>query len=402
MMILVINAGSSSVKFTLFRSEDLHPTASGLVERIGMAGTAVHYRSDRGDRITRSVSVGTIRHALRLISELLREPGTGAISSENDISAVGHRVVHGGEQMTASVLIDERVRSVIRSCFDLAPLHNPPNLAGIEACTEMFPGAPQAAVFDTAFHSTLPEHAYLYALPYALYETEKIRRYGFHGTSHRYVSRMASETIGDHPTALRMVTCHLGNGCSITAVVGGKSLDTSMGLTPLEGVPMGTRSGDVDPAIVFHLIRQRGLSVEQVDTLLNRESGFLGLGGMGSSDMRDIEAAAGDGDPGAQRVIRVFTYRVKKAIGAYAFAMGGLDAIVFTAGIGENSPLIRERVCEGLESLGIQIDPDRNRSEDRCIREINGPDSRVRILVVPTDEEKEIAMQTLSLVSANA
>lgn len=400
MNILVINSGSSSVKFTLFRSEDMHPAASGLVERIGLEGTTVHYHNARGERITRSVTVRDTRDAIRLISDLLSDPEKGVIRSDKEISAVGHRVVHGGEELQTSILIDDRVRTVIHSCFDLAPLHNPPNLSGIDACTERFPEVPQAAIFDTAFHSTLPEYAYLYALPYSLYKMEKIRRYGFHGTSHRYVSRKASEAIGRPLEDLRMVTCHLGNGCSIAAVAGGRSVDTSMGFTPLEGVPMGTRSGDIDPAILLHLIRQRGFSAEQVDTLLNRKSGFLGLGEMGSSDMRDLEAAMADGDPRAERVIRVFAYRIKKYIGAYTFAMGGLDAIVFTAGIGENSPLIRERACEGLESLGIQIDPDRNSVTDRGIREIHRGDSRVRVLVIPTDEEKEIALQTLELMSA--
>jgi acetate kinase len=260
------------------------------------------------------------------------------------------------------------------------------------------------AVFDTAFHSSLPEYAYLYALPYALYETEKIRRYGFHGTSHGYVSRKAAEAIGRPLDALKMVTCHLGNGCSITAVDGGHSVDTSMGFTPLEGLPMGTRSGDIDPAIVLYLMRRRGLSADQLDTLLNRKSGILGLGQMGSSDMRDLEAANADGDPRAERVIGVFAYRIKKYIGSYAFAMGGLDAVVFTGGIGENSPLLRERVCAGLEGFGLRVDPQRNRSQSQTgnhgIDKIHAPDSRVRILVVPTDEEKEIARQTLRLVSA--
>lgn len=402
MNVLVINAGSSSVKFTLYRSEDMHPAASGLVERIGLEGTVVHYRSDRTERISRSATVRDIRDAVGLVSTLLSDPEKGVIGSVREISAVGHRVVHGGEEMKASILIDDRVRNVIRACFDIAPLHNPPNLEGIDACAERFPGVPQAAVFDTAFHSTLPEHAYLYALPHGLYEKEKIRRYGFHGTSHRYVSMKASESIGRPLKGLRMVTCHLGNGCSIAAVDRGKSVDTSMGFTPLEGVPMGTRSGDVDPAILLHLIRQRGLSAEQVDALLNRESGFLGLGGIGSSDMRDLEAAMTDGHAGAGRAIRVFAYRVKKYIGAYAFAMGGLDAVVFTAGIGENSPLIRAYVCEGLEHFGIQIDPERNAGEAGGVREISLPDALVRVFVVPTDEEMAIALQTRELVSGNA
>jgi acetate kinase len=404
MKILVINTGSSSVKFTLYHSREMRPLASGLVERIGLVGTTVHYSNAAGEGIKRSVAVNAVREAVDLIAELLTDPEKGVIPSVKAVSAIGHRVVHGGEQIKGSVIIDEGVKAVIRSCIELAPLHNPPNLNGIDACSERFPGLPQVAVFDTAFHSSLPEHAYLYALPYALYETEKIRRYGFHGTSHGYVSRRAAEAIGHPLDGLKMVTCHLGNGCSITAVDGGHSVDTSMGFTPLEGLPMGTRSGDIDPAILLYLMRRRSLSADQLDTLLNRESGILGLGQMGSSDMRDLEAANADGDPRAERVIGVFAYRIKKYIGSYAFAMGGLDAVVFTGGIGENSPLLRKRVCAGLEEFGVRIDAQRNRSQtgQHRIGKIHAPDSRVRILVVPTDEEREIARQTLKLVSDRA
>lgn len=398
MNILVINAGSSSVKFTLYPSDQMRPAAGGIVERIGLANTAVHYRNARDEQVSREVALGGLRDALELISGLLTDPLKGAIDSDQEISAVGHRVVHGGEKMKASVLVDEAVKAEIRSCIDLAPLHNPPNLKCIEACEERFPGTPQVAVFDTAFHGSLPAQAYLYALPYALYETDKIRRYGFHGTSHRYVSRKAAETLGRPLQDLRLVTCHLGNGCSMTAVDRGQSVDTSMGFTPLEGLPMGTRSGDIDPAILLYLMRQRGLTAKQADTLLNRESGFLGLGGTGSSDMRDLEKNMEHGDLRAQRVIQVFTYRIKKYIGAYAFAMGGLDAIVFTAGIGENSPLIRELACGGLEDMGIRIDEDRNHKLGGGIREIHHPESRVGVLVIPTDEEREIALETVELV----
>jgi acetate kinase len=397
MNILVINAGSSSIKFSLYSGTEMNYMAGGLVERIGFAGTAVRYRNAGGKRISKKVSVKKIRDGVDLISELLTEEGQGVIISDKEISAVGHRVVHGGEQMKASVLIDDDVKAVIRSCFDLAPLHNPPNLKGIEACEGRFPGVPQAAVFDTAFHSTLPQKAYLYALPYGLYETDRIRRYGFHGTSHRYVSREAAKILGRSLQDLRMVTCHLGNGCSIAAVDSGKSVDTSMGFTPLEGLPMGTRCGDIDPSIVLHLIRQHGLTPDQLEALLNRESGFLGLGGTGSSDMRDLESSLVNGDLRARRVIDLFAYRIKKYIGAYAFAMGGLDAIVFTAGIGENSFMIRKLVCERLEDMGICIDEARNRQTAAGIRAIHHPDSRVQILVVPTDEEKEIALETMEL-----
>ncbi|MCP3995750.1 MAG: acetate kinase [Actinomycetia bacterium] len=399
MYILVINVGSSSVKFTLYSREHMRPTANGQIDRIGLEAATVHYRSGKGERIFPGADIADINDGVNLISELLTDPQAGVIASEHEITVVGHRVVHGGEKMKAAVLIDEEVKSTIRACFDLAPLHNPANLKGIEASEERFPRALQVAVFDTAFHSTLPDNAYLYALPHELYETDKIRRYGFHGTSHCYVSRRAAETLGRPLRDLKIVTCHLGNGCSITAVDGGRSVDTTMGFTPLEGLPMGTRCGDIDPAILLYLMRQRDLSVDQLETLLNQESGFLGLGGIGTSDMRDIEAAMLEGDPGARRVIDVFAYRIKKFIGAYAFAMGGLDSVVFTAGIGENSPLIRERVCAGLEDYGIVVDEDRNHRPGGSIREIQHQGGRVRILVIPTDEEKEIASQALELVS---
>jgi len=400
MHILVINAGSSSVKFTLYDTAGMRPAATGMVERIGLAGTAVRYRNGNGGQVKRRVAVKDIRAAVRLISELLSDPENGVIGSDREVSAVGHRVVHGGEEMKAAVRIDDDVRETIRSCFQLAPLHNPPNLDGIDACAERFPGVPQVAVFDTAFHCTLPERAYLYALPHSLCQEEKIRRYGFHGTSHGYVSSKAAEFMDCPLEKLRMVTCHLGNGCSMAAVDGGRSVDTSMGFTPLEGLPMGTRCGDIDASILLYLMEKHGMDPKRVAALLNRESGFLGLGGTGSSDMRDLETSLAKGDPGAQRVIRVFAYRIKKYIGAYAFAMGGLDAIVFTAGIGENSPLIRERALTGLEGFGIRLDTTLNMAADGGIREIQHADSRVRLLVVPTDEEQEIARQTLDLVWA--
>ncbi len=398
MTILVINAGSSSVKFSLYRLAPLRAVAAGMVERIARSDTTVHFRDEQGRRSSWSAAVADIRQAVELVAGLLTDPRRGGLRSKSEIAAVGHRVVHGGEEMKASVRIDEDVRRTIRSCFDLAPLHNPPNLEGIDACAGCFPGAAQVAVFDTAFHSTLPDRAYLYPLPHALYREEKIRRYGFHGTSHRYVSRRAAEKMGRPIEDLRMVTCHLGNGCSVCAVAGGCSVDTSMGFTPLEGVPMGTRSGDIDPAILFHLVRRRGYSMQRLETLLNRESGLLGLAGVGSGDMRDIEAAAALEDPGAGRALRVFAYRVRKYIGAYAFAMGGLDAVVFTAGIGENSPAVRGRICDGLEGFGIAIDPERNAAAVPGDRSVHGAGSRVQVWVVPTDEEREIALQTSEVV----
>jgi len=404
MNILIINAGSSSVKFGLYRPNGMRSAASGYVERIGLGDTILHYRTDSSHAISKYIQVGSIQESIRAIIELLAAPETGVIRSAAEISAVGHRVVHGGEKMKAATLVTDDVRNAIRSCFELAPLHNPPNLQGIEACSEIFPNLPQVAVFDTAFHGTLPEHAYLYALPYKLYESEKIRRYGFHGTSHMSVSKKAAGAMGKPLENLSMVTCHLGNGCSISAVSGGKSIDTSMGFTPLEGVPMGTRSGDIDPAVGLFLVRQRGYTVEDVDTLLNRESGFLGLSEIGSSDMRDIESAMKKGDPGALRTLRVFTYKVKKYLGAYAFAMGKLDAIVFTGGIGENSSLVRSLICQDLESFGVEIDPSRNCRDvlyENAVKDISCSGKSVRILVVPTDEEMEIAQQVYDVLSGN-
>ena len=397
MYILVINCGSSSIKFTLFEKKTLEAVANGIVERIGEAGTAIRFRKTDGNDVHRESRLDRIPEAIEEIAQLLSDPQLGGIDVKQ-ITAIGHRVVHGGEAMNDSSLVDDRVKEVIRSCIDLAPLHNPPNLDGILACEALFPWAKQVAVFDTAFHATLPAHAFLYALPLELYREEKIRRYGFHGTSHRYVSRMAARKLGRAEDGLNLVTCHLGNGCSIAAVSGGRCVDTSMGLTPLEGVPMGTRCGDIDPAIIFHLMRQKGMDADRIETMLNRESGVKGLGSIGSSDMRDLEAAAEAGNADAEAAIQVYAYRIKKYIGAYAFSMGGLDAIVFTAGVGENSPLVRRMVCTGLEDLGIVIDPVRNSSADAHAGEIHGDDSRVSILIIPTDEESEIAHQAVQVV----
>jgi len=295
-------------------------------------------------------------------------------------------------------VVDDRVKQIVKECFELAPLHNPPNLEGIEACEDIFPGVPQVAVFDTSFHTTLPEYAYLYGLPYALYKEDKIRRYGFHGTSHQYVCRTAADFLNRPLEELKIISCHLGNGCSITAVDGGRSIDTSMGFTPLEGVMMGTRCGDLDPAIVFYLMEYKKLDPRQINDLLNKQSGLLGLAGIGSSDLRDILKAEESGNQQAVTALNVFAYRIKKYIGAYAFAMGGIDAVLFTAGIGENSPGIREMVCRGLEGLGIVMDTEKNVAGNLAEREIQHNDSRVKILVIPTNEEKQIALQTLDLL----
>ncbi|MDO9109258.1 MAG: acetate kinase [Desulfatirhabdiaceae bacterium] len=395
--ILVANTGSSSVKFTLFLAADLRIAASGLVERIGLEGTRLVYRRPGLETVQKRVAIPDIGNAIAQILPLLTDSRMGVIRSKEEIRAIGHRVVHGGEYISRPSLIDDRIKQIIQDCFDLAPLHNPPNLEGILACESGFPDIPQVAVFDTAFHATIPPQASLYALPLKLCEELKIRKYGFHGTSHHYVSRKAAEWIGRPVTDLRLITCHLGNGCSITAIAGGQSVDTSMGFTPLEGVPMGTRCGDMDPAILFYLMRQRGMSAEQLDILLNRESGLLGLGG--SSDVRDLVQAMHDGHHPAETALRVFTYRIKKYIGAYLAVLGGADAIVFTAGIGENSPLIREWICEGMTELGIRLDPHHNHAVNGHPGEIQDPESRVRLLIVPTNEEAEIAIQTRDLIT---
>ncbi len=397
MYILVINYGSSSIKFSLFREKNLSVVAKGIVERIGEPGTTIRYRKTGGAERCRRIQVDHIQDAIEQIGRQLGDPESVGIET-GQITAVGHRVVHGGEFIREPSLVDDRVIQVIRSCFDLAPLDNPFNLEGILDCENRFPGAPQAVVFDTAFHATISPHAFLYALPEKLYRKHKIRKYGFHGTSHRYVSRQAARRLGRPVEALRLVTCHLGNGCSVTAVSQGVSIDTSMGFTPLEGVPMGTRCGDIDSAIIFHLMRHHDMPASQVETLLHRESGIRGLSGTGSNDMRVLEAAVAAGNQQAETALRVFAYRVKKYIGAYAFVMGGLDAVVFTAGIGENSPLVRRLICEGLEPVGIMLDPDRNASVSDHNGEIQSDDSRVRLFVIPTDEELEIARQTVTVL----
>ena len=398
MYVLTINAGSSSVKFTLFKKDDLKMVADGIVERIGLKGTKIHTNNAEGKLTSKETQVADTRQAVELIADLLTDKNDSDIQPGMDIAGIGHRVVHGGEMINSSVVVDDRVKQIVKECFELAPLHNPPNLEGIEACEDIFPGVPQVAVFDTAFHTTLPEYAYLYGLPYALYKEDKIRRYGFHGTSHQYVSRVAANFLNRPLEELKIISCHLGNGCSITAVDGGRSIDTSMGFTPLEGLMMGTRCGDLDPAIVFYLMELKHFNPLQINELLNKQSGLLGLAGIGSSDLRDIFEASESGNRQTDTAVGVFTYRIKKYIGAYAFALGGIDAIVFTAGIGENSPLIRELSCQGLKSLGIIIDPEKNTVANKTCREIQSDDSQVKVLVIPTDEEKEIALQTLGLL----
>jgi acetate kinase len=404
MYILVINTGSSSVKFTLFDMTRPAALASGLVERIGLAGTELHYRNGRGHSHRGEVVVRDTTEAVGIITAHLTHREYGVVQSLREIAAVGHRVVHGGEEINQPVIVDGEVKRIIAACFELAPLHNPFNLKGIEACEASLPGVPQVAVFDTAFHATIPRHAYLYGLPYRMVKEYRIRRYGFHGTSHKYVSAEAARFLGVPPAELKIVTCHLGNGCSITAVDGGTSVDTSMGFTPLEGVIMGTRCGDIDPAIIFFLMGHKHMGPDEVNDLLNKKSGLLGLADVGSSDLRDIMAARTKGNRQADTAVRTFCYRIKKYIGAYAAAMGGLDAIVFTAGIGENSPPVRELVCEGLgdrtRGLGVVVDPAKNAAGNGKLGAIHGDESRVKVLVVPTNEEKEIASQTVEVLHA--
>lgn len=411
MKVLVINCGSSSLKYRLFDMSSDKVLASGLAQRVGVIGVEPGYLDHQVPGCEKKRVPGPIRdhrQAVAMMADVLvgRENG-GVIESLAEIDAVGHRVVHGGERFSAPAVIDEDVEQAIRECAELAPLHNPPNLAGIQACRRLFqerglPVPPQVAVFDTAFHQTLPPHAYRYAIPEAMYKEWRIRRYGFHGTSHQYVDMRAREWLARHgrnASDAKVVTCHLGNGCSISAVRGGRCMDTSMGMTPLEGLVMGTRSGDLDPAIVTVLMDRCEMTADEVDNLLNKRSGLLGLSGI-SSDMRDIEAAMANGDPKATLAFEVFCYRARKYIGAYAAALGGLDALVFTAGIGENSPLVRERICQGLEFLGVRVDPDLNSSAERGERSIGSPEAPVAVLVIPTDEEWMIAKQTSEVLNS--
>lgn len=401
MKVLVINAGSSSLKYQLIDVDTKDVIAKGLVDRIGISDSNVIYKPAMGKAgfaVVRDVKDHT--EAIRLVIDAMLDPVNGVIKSMDEIDAVGHRVVHGGEKFTAPVLINDAVMETIETLTDLAPLHNPANMMGIRACREIMPNAPMVAVFDTAFHQTMPAEAYIYALPYEAYTDNMVRRYGFHGTSHNYVSKVAVEMLGKPAEETKIVTCHLGNGSSIAAVKGGKCIDTSMGLTPLEGVPMGTRCGDIDPAIVLYLMKKLNLNVNEMDAYLNKKSGVLGISGV-SSDMRDIEAAAKQGNERAELALATLAYKVKKYIGAYVAAMDGVDAIVFTAGVGENAANIRERIISGLGYLGVVPDYELN---SNCPRgqnvEISKPESSVKVFVIPTDEEMMIATQTAELVKA--
>ena len=396
MNILVINCGSSSLKFQLINSESEGVLAKGLCERIGIDGELT-YQPEGGEKTTSDKAMPTHTEAIQFVIDALTDEKTGVVKSLDEINAVGHRVVHGGEKFASSVVIDDEVLKAIEECNDLAPLHNPANLIGINACRELMPGVPMVAVFDTAFHQTMPSKAYMYGLPYEYYEKYKVRRYGFHGTSHSFVSKRVAELVGKAYDETKTIVCHLGNGASICAVENGKSVDTSMGLTPLEGLVMGTRSGDIDPAIMEFLAKKENLDIAGLMNVLNKKSGVYGLSNNLSSDFRDLSEAAADGNEIAELALDVFAYRVAKYVGSYTAAMNGVDNIVFTAGIGENSAIVRTMVCKYLGYLGIEIDEELNGKRGQEII-ISTPESKVKVLVVPTNEELAIARETVALV----
>jgi len=397
MNILVINCGSSSVKYQLFDTDRQMALAKGNVARIGMSGAVLTHKPF--DRPETKVSGEILDHivAIEYVISILLSANHGVIKDKSEIHAVGHRVVHGGEEFTESVLVEQEVMRQIRNLIDLAPLHNPHNIRGINACKKNLPDVPQVAVFDTAFHHQMPAEAYVYGLPYVMYKKYGIRRYGFHGTSHRYVAKRAAEMIGKPIEELKTVTCHLGNGASIAAVDRGVSIDTSMGFTPLEGLLMGTRSGDLDPAVILHIMGREELSLHEANTLMNKHSGLSGISGV-SSDMREILEAADDGNANAKLAFDIYCYRLRKYIGSYASAMGGLDVVVFTAGVGENSPPVRKATCEGLEFIGVEIDDAKNDQAISKEMDISSDNAKVRVLAIPTNEELVIAMDTEEIV----
>ena len=396
MKVLVLNCGSSSLKYQLIDMETENVMAKGLCERIGIEGSRLKHQPEGKDAVIFDDYQENHAVSVKMVLDALTHPEYGVVKSMKEINAVGHRVVHGGEYFAGSVIITDEVKEALEKCCDLAPLHNPANLIGIAACEEIMPGVPQVGVFDTAFHQTMPERAYLYALPYEYYEKYKVRRYGFHGTSHRFVSEEVCKMMDRPYDQTKVITCHLGNGGSVCAVRNGKSIDTTMGFTPLEGLVMGTRAGDVDVAAVTYLMKKEGLSADEMDNILNKKSGVLGLSGV-SSDFRDIEEAAEAGNDRAEVALDVFAYKVAKRIGAYAAAMNGVDAIVFTAGLGENSASTRKEICDYLGYLGVHIDSYNNSLRGKAL-EISAPDSRVRVFVIPTNEELVIARDTKELL----
>jgi len=396
MNILVINAGSSSLKYQLLNPETQQVLAKGLCERIGIDGKFTYKPQGKQAVKEADVAMPTHNEAIQAVLNALVDPVNGVIGSMKEIDAVGHRVVHGGEKFAKSVRITGEVMAAIEECNPLAPLHNPANIIGIKACQALMPGTPMVAVFDTAFHQTMPPVAYTYALPYEYYQNDKVRRYGFHGTSHKYVTQRAAAMLGRPIEELKLISCHLGNGSSVTAVDGGKSVDTSMGFTPLAGLPMGTRTGDIDAGILEYLMGKYGMDIKEMLNIMNKKSGVLGISGV-SSDFRDLEAAGKEGNTRASLAVEVFEYGVKKLIGSYAAAMGGVDAVIFTAGVGENGGGNRASIVSGLEFMGIKIDPEKNKIRGEEI-DISAEGARVRTLVIPTNEELMIAIDTAALV----
>jgi acetate kinase len=395
MKVLVINCGSSSLKYQLFDMKDQKAIAKGLVERIGLETGMLKHQPLNKDKVEISESIPNHKVAVKMMLDALLHEDYGVITKLDEISAVGHRVVHGAEKFSGSVKIDDEVMKVLNDCASIAPLHNPPNIIGIEAARELLPDVPMVGVFDTAFHQTMPAYAYIYGIPYELYEKYSIRRYGFHGTSHKYVSIKAAEFLDRPIEELKMVTLHLGNGSSITAVKNGKSIDNSMGFTPLEGVIMGTRCGSIDPAIVSFLMEKEGIYLKEIDNYLNKKCGVYGISGV-SSDFRDLESAAEEGNQRAKLALDVFAYQIKRYIGGYAAAMNGLDVIVFTGGIGENSILVRKMICDQMDYLGIKIDDAKNNIRGKQA-DISA-DGKTKVLVIPTNEELMIALDTVSLI----
>jgi len=397
MKVLVINCGSSSLKYQLFNMDTEGVLAKGIVERIGIDGSRLKHSPNGDDEIVMNEDVKDHKDAFKLVAKALTDNGHGVISSLEEIDAVGHRVVHGAEEFSGSVVIDDKVMNALDRCSNLAPLHNPPNIYGVEAAKEAMPGVPQTGVFDTAFHQSMPKRAYLYGLPYEHYEKHGVRRYGFHGTSHKFVAQRASDLLGKPLEETKIITCHLGNGASIAAVDKGESVDTSMGLTPLEGLVMGTRSGSFDPAIIKYLMEKENISIDEVDKILNKQSGVLGLSGI-SNDFRDLEKAAEEGNERAQIALDVFIYNVVKYVGAYMAAMNGADAIVFTAGLGENSASMRQAITDHLGYAGVEIDDEKNQIRGEEI-DISTDKATCRTLVIPTNEELMIAREAKSLIS---
>ncbi len=401
MKILVINAGSSSLKYQVFNMEDESVLCKGVCERIGQEDSFMTHKLPDGQKKQYKEFMHDHKDAIRLVFKALTDPEVGVVKHMDEIGAVGHRVLHGGEKFTASTLVDEKVKAAIREVIPLGPLHNPANLAGIEACEHVMPGVPQVAVFDTAFHQTMPPRAFMYALPYEYYTDYMVRRYGFHGSSHRYVSAEAARVCGrEGDPEFKVITCHLGNGSSFAAVKGGKCIDTSMGITPLEGIPMGTRSGSLDPAILEYVMDKTGMDIHEMTNVLNKKSGMLGLSGV-SSDFRDLEKGQEEGHERCALARDVFVYQGRKLIASYAAAMGGVDCVVFTAGVGENDGDVRQRMVEGLEFMGISIDPARNNVRSK-LAELSPEGAKIKVLMIPTDEELVIARDTEALVEGKS